>query len=166
MSVATQATEPQSVATTAEVEVLPEGLQRKAKGPVRQRLLLRMEKLAQRFATTRIPILSNQRDKVDAELHRIPERMQRVTNQASLVLELVDDFRSGTYRELPWYSIAVASGALLYTVSPADVVPDSIPILGAIDDLVVITGAMRLIRKDLYAYCEFKGYDRKAYFAE
>src|SRR5262245_42365717 len=54
----------------------------------------------------------------------VPERLQRVAQQSRLVLELLDDVRSGAYRELRWYSVPVAAAALLYTVNPADVVPD------------------------------------------
>jgi uncharacterized membrane protein YkvA (DUF1232 family) len=94
----------------------------------------------------------------------IPERLQRVAQQSRLVLELLDDVRSGTYRELSWYSVPVAAAALLYTVNPADVVPDALPFLGAIDDAALLALAVRLLRHDLRAYCRFKGYPEAQYF--
>jgi uncharacterized membrane protein YkvA (DUF1232 family) len=90
--------------------------------------------------------------------------MHQVANQSRLVLELIDDFKSGVYREIPWHSIVVIAGAVLYSVSPADVVPDVLPILGMMDDLAIIGLATRIIQKDLRAYCRFKGYDEAAYF--
>jgi uncharacterized membrane protein YkvA (DUF1232 family) len=108
--------------------------------------------------------LISRRDSIEQEVERIPARMQRVTNQARLLLERLDDFRTGSYRVLSWGSIALTAGALLYTVSPADVIPDAIPGLGSLDDLLVIAVALRVIRRDLEAYCQFKGYDPAAYF--
>jgi uncharacterized membrane protein YkvA (DUF1232 family) len=94
----------------------------------------------------------------------VPKRMSLVANQTRLVLELIDDFKGGAYRAIPWHSIAVIAGAVLYTVSPADVVPDTLPMLGALDDLAVLALATRLVQKDLRAYCRFKGYDQADYF--
>ncbi len=122
------------------------------------------ENLARRLASQYVPMLDKQRERVRRQLRAIPDRMQRVTNQARLVLELIDDFNSGAYRAVPWHTIAVAAAALLYSVSPSDVLPDVIPAVGAIDDIAVIALAMRIIRRDLEAYCRFKGYDPAEYF--
>jgi len=94
----------------------------------------------------------------------IPERLQRVAQQSRLVLELLDDVRAGTYRDLSWYSVPVAAAALLYTVNPADVVPDALPFLGGFDDVALLAIAVRLLRQDLRAYCRFKGYPEGQYF--
>jgi uncharacterized membrane protein YkvA (DUF1232 family) len=123
-----------------------------------------LERFAERIGRPKLQILSKQRKAVVAELRRIPDRMQKVTNQARLVLELADDFRSGTYRSISWVSIAIAAGCLVYAVSPSDIVPDAIPALGAIDDMVVLTLAMRFLERDLRAYCRFKGYPELDYF--
>lgn len=94
----------------------------------------------------------------------VPDRMHRVANQLSLSIELVDDFRHGKYRDIPWSAVAIISGALLYSVSPADVLPDTLLGVGAIDDALVLALATRLVRKQLEAYAVFKGYDPKEYF--
>jgi len=94
----------------------------------------------------------------------VPERLERVAQQSRLVLELLDDVRSGSYRDLSWYSVPVAAAALLYTVNPADVVPDVLPFLGSFDDAAVLALAVRLLRQDLRAYCRFKGYPEGRYF--
>ena len=94
----------------------------------------------------------------------VPERLQRAAQQSRLVLELLDDVRSGAYRELSWYSVPVAAAALLYTVNPADIVPDALPFLGSLDDVALLALAVRLLRHDLRAYCRFKGYPEGQYF--
>src|SRR5687767_3464657 len=38
------------------------------------------------------------------KLREIPERMQKLANQVRLLVELVDDYWSGHYREVSWYA--------------------------------------------------------------
>lgn len=123
-----------------------------------------LDSYAERVGARKIPRLLDQRERVKRELRAIPERMQKVTNQAALVLELIDDYRDGTYRAISWRSLVVAAAALLYSVSPGDVVPDILPLLGQLDDAFVLAVAMRLIRRDLHRYVTFKGYPTEKYF--
>jgi uncharacterized membrane protein YkvA (DUF1232 family) len=118
------------------------------------------EALGQRYLQRLAGVRGNLKQSLDA----IPERMHRAARQAQLVLELLDDVRSGAYREVRWYSVTVAAAALLYTVSPADVVPDILPVVGSFDDVALIALAVRLLRRDLVAYCRFKGYSEEQYF--
>lgn len=41
-------------------------------------------------------------------------------------------------RRVPWYAKAVAGAVAAYALSPIDLVPDFIPILGYIDDLLIV----------------------------
>ncbi|MET0342640.1 MAG: DUF1232 domain-containing protein [Polyangiales bacterium] len=122
------------------------------------------ERLAQRWALPKLDKLFTDRLAILSELRSIPDRMQKVTNQARLVIELADDFRTGRYRKISWLTIAIAVASLVYAVSPGDVVPDVIPAIGALDDMVVLTIAMKAIEKDLRAYVKFKGYAQEDYF--
>jgi uncharacterized membrane protein YkvA (DUF1232 family) len=94
----------------------------------------------------------------------LPDRMRRTANQTRLVLELLEDVRNGAYHGFSWYSVPVAAAALLYAVSPADVIPDVIPLLGGIDDIAIVAVAVRLLQRDLRAYCRFKGYPEEEFF--
>lgn len=55
----------------------------------------------------------------------------------------------------PWYAKAVAGAVAAYAVSPIDLIPDFVPVLGYLDDLVIvplgIALAIRLIPEDLLA---------------
>jgi uncharacterized membrane protein YkvA (DUF1232 family) len=39
---------------------------------------------------------------------------------------------------VPWYAKAVAACVAVYALSPIDLIPDVIPILGCLDDLVIV----------------------------
>lgn len=43
----------------------------------------------------------------------------------------------------PWYARTIAVLALLYVLSPVDLIPDLIPLQGIIDDLVIVPLMMR-----------------------
>jgi uncharacterized membrane protein YkvA (DUF1232 family) len=57
---------------------------------------------------------------------------------------------------VPWPAKALAGAALLYALSPIDLIPDVIPVLGQVDDLILVPlliwGALRLIPSDQRAH--------------
>ena len=61
---------------------------------------------------------------------------------------------------LPWYARLVAVGVVAYAFSPIDLIPDPIPILGYLDDLILIPLgvilALRLIPPPIMAECRAK----------
>lgn len=54
---------------------------------------------------------------------------------------------------VPWYAKAIAGAVAAYALSPIDLIPDFIPILGYLDDLIVVPLgiwlAIRLIPSDI-----------------
>jgi uncharacterized membrane protein YkvA (DUF1232 family) len=56
---------------------------------------------------------------------------------------------------VPWYAKAVAGAVAAYALSPIDLIPDFIPVLGYIDDLIIvplgIMAAIRLIPANVLA---------------
>ena len=40
--------------------------------------------------------------------------------------------------ETPWYAKAVGGATLLYALSPIDLIPDFIPVIGHLDDLLLV----------------------------
>lgn len=123
-----------------------------------------IEKLSSRWSTRTLAKLAAKRGNLADGLKEVPERMHLAANQTRLVLELIDDVKAGTYRSIPWRHVAILSAIALYVVSPGDLVPDFIPVLGRIDDVVLMAIATRIAREELRAYCNFKGYPVDQYF--
>ncbi len=57
----------------------------------------------------------------------------------------------------PWHAKALAACVVAYAFSPIDLIPDFIPVLGYVDDLVLVPlgigAAMRLIPPDVMVEC-------------
>ncbi len=79
-------------------------------------------------------------------------KLQRYLDDAKILFSLLKDYANGTYREVPFNVIAAIGGALLYVLSPIDLIPDFIPIIGYLDDAAVIAFCLNLIEKDLISY--------------
>jgi len=60
-------------------------------------------------------------------------------------------------RETPLLAKIVAAAAVGYALSPVDLIPDFIPVLGLLDDLLIVPGlvaiVIKLIPADVFAEC-------------
>ena len=63
-------------------------------------------------------------------------------------------------RRVPWYARVLAIVVVAYAFSPIDLIPDPIPVLGYLDDLILvplgIALAVRMIPPDVLAECRAK----------
>lgn len=85
--------------------------------------------------------------------------LERVWHNLTTLLRLVSSWASGEYTRVPWVTVALATGALLYLVNPFDAMPDFIPGLGYVDDATVISLVILSIKENLAQFqrwCETK----------
>lgn len=65
-----------------------------------------------------------------------------------------------THPRTPWISWLLLGAAIAYFVSPIDLIPDFIPVLGQLDDLVIVPGliyaALVFIPASVKAECRVK----------
>lgn len=80
----------------------------------------------------------------------------RYIEDAKLLFSLIKDYANGSYRAVPWYSIAAIVAALLYVLNPFDILPDILPLLGLMDDAFVIAKCLSMVESDLHTYKEWK----------
>jgi uncharacterized membrane protein YkvA (DUF1232 family) len=61
---------------------------------------------------------------------------------------------------VPWYAKLLAGSVVAYAVSPIDLIPDFIPVIGYLDDLVLVplgvALAVKLIPPDVWSECRAK----------
>jgi uncharacterized membrane protein YkvA (DUF1232 family) len=65
------------------------------------------------------------------------------------LFRLLQAYTTQRYTEIPWGSIVLTTIALAYFVSPIDLIPDFIPVLGFLDDSAVIAFVVAQIKTDL-----------------
>ncbi len=74
--------------------------------------------------------------------------IKKIWGEVKLLWKLVKDPKAGRGAK------AAAIGALIYLISPADVVPDVIPVGGLLDDVAVIILACKMLADELKKYAE------------
>ena len=65
------------------------------------------------------------------------------------MIRLLRDYHRAEYRDLSEQNLRIVIAAILYFVSPFDVIPDWVPVLGHIDDAFVVSLALKSVRADL-----------------
>ena len=75
---------------------------------------------------------------------------------------LIKDYINGEYTDVPWWTIAAIGAALAYIINPFDVIPDVIPVIGYLDDAAVLTLCLKMVKKDIEKYKEWKEYKRRS----
>ncbi|PGS53421.1 YkvA family protein [Bacillus sp. AFS041924] len=72
--------------------------------------------------------------------------------KVNLFIDLFKAYINGSYRDISTKSILTVIGALIYFVSPIDVVPDFIVGLGFLDDATILAYTFKQINKDVEKY--------------
>ena len=73
-----------------------------------------------------------------------------------LLWDLLNDYHNGIYKNVPWKLIAAVGFAVAYLISPLDVIPDVIPVLGFVDDAAVFALVVSAFQSEIDAYKEWK----------
>ncbi len=82
--------------------------------------------------------------------------LKSLYEDVKLFISIIKDYYKGTYKDIPYWSIAAIGFSLLYFLSPIDFVPDFIPMVGYVDDALILATCYKMIKKDLIKYKEWK----------
>lgn len=84
-------------------------------------------------------------------LKSIKERAKKLKSDIPAV------FLALKHKGTPWYAKALAAVTVGYALSPIDLIPDFIPVLGYLDDLLLLPAlvwlVVKLIPKDVFDEC-------------
>ena len=109
----------------------------------------------------------------DADAEKVMENQEKIEKSASngtlskflddikLYFKMLGDIFTGKYKKIPVGTIAAIVGTLLYVLSPVDLIPDFIPVIGYLDDAAILAACLNFTRFDVEEYKKEKEEDTK-----
>ncbi len=87
-----------------------------------------------------------------AELRASDYRIEDLFRYLASFGRMMAAYVSGSYRELPTNKVILIVAGLIYFVSPIDLIPDFIPVVGYLDDLAILTWVFNQLRDEVAAF--------------
>ena len=109
----------------------------------------------------------------DADAEKVMENQEKIEKIASngtlskflddikLYVKMLGDIFTGKYKKIPVGTIAAIVGTLLYVLSPVDLIPDFVPVIGYLDDAAILAACLNFTRFDVEEYKKEKEEDTK-----
>ena len=82
--------------------------------------------------------------------------LKSVVEDIKLLVGYVTDIAKREYKDYSVVNLSLAIAALIYLVSPVDIIPDVLPIIGWTDDAAVIGFACKKLHEELQSYKYWK----------
>lgn len=101
--------------------------------------------------------VSDKMSDMDENKRRVAEFFDKVRTLMRMLMAYIN----GTYREIPWKSLVMIIGSLIYFLMPLDIIPDFIPLGGFADDISLIFLVFATINEDIDAFLEFESTQHK-----
>ena len=93
--------------------------------------------------------------KAEAASKDVPKagnQLQKIFGLAELVVE----YANGNYTDVPTKTIGAAALAIVYFVSPIDLIPDFIPVIGKVDDALIAGLCWNMVDGDLKKFKDWQ----------
>ncbi|MGT2811614.1 DUF1232 domain-containing protein [Streptococcus minor] len=94
-------------------------------------------------------------EKIEKKIKWIPFLGQEFKS-IPILISMVRSYWKKDYTKVPKKTILAIISALIYFLSPIDVIPDWIPFLGQVDDALVIATCWNWVNKDIEDYRQWK----------
>ena len=88
---------------------------------------------------------------LETKLKMIPKLGEELS-KIPIMVSLVRSYVKKEYTKIPMGSVIAIVSALVYFVSPIDLIPDFIPVAGYSDDVAVILACWHYVKKDIEEY--------------
>lgn len=97
-------------------------------------------------------------DNEDSILKKMGNKsMMAFLEDVKTFFSMLKDFFTRKYTDVPVGTIMAIAGSLLYVLSPIDLIPDFLPVIGMVDDAAIIALCLKFVQADLEKYKQFKG---------
>ena len=89
-------------------------------------------------------------------IEKLMTKLGDCMDDVKLLWDMLVDYKNGEYPKVPWKLIAGIVFFFGYLVTPTDVIPDVIPVLGFLDDGVVLKLVLSAFACEINAYKEWR----------
>ena len=106
--------------------------------------------------------LLNNKDELDDFLYRLEQKIKEMPLVGEefavipIMISLIKHYVEGKYTTVPYGTILAIMSALIYVLSPVDIIPDFIPFVGHLDDVAVIGLCLSMVKTDIEVYDEWR----------
>ena len=87
-----------------------------------------------------------------AKKYATKDGLKAVKDEFLFICQYIRDVFTGKYTEYNFLNLTVIVGALVYVVTPADIMPDFMPAIGLIDDAAILLWATHEFADELDRY--------------
>lgn len=107
-------------------------------------------------------VLLNNPSKVDEILTQMEEKLRKVPalgntlGDTTLMIQMIKSYLTKQYTNVSGKVIVTMIGACLYCVKKRDLIPDNKPIIGLVDDLAVLSLALKINNKELEEFKKWR----------
>lgn len=113
--------------------------------------------------------LLHDQDKMERFLQRLEKKLKTVPLAGNklavlpIMASLIRNYIKKEYTDIPIGTIISIISALIYFVSPIDIIPDSIPVLGYFDDAAVVAACWKLVESDVDEYVKWRNENNREF---
>lgn len=106
--------------------------------------------------------LLNNKDELDDFLYLLEQKIKEMPLVGEefavipIMISLIKHYVEGKYTTVPYGTILAIMSALIYVLSPVDIIPDFIPFVGHLDDVAVMGLCLSMVKTDIEAYYEWR----------
>ena len=111
---------------------------------------------ASRYAQNSRSLFQLVRDAIDKSGGLTGANFASFRDQLGVVTRLVRAYASGEYRQLPWKTLLRVVAVLVYFVSPIDILPDFLPIVGFSDDIALMLWLFSGLKDDIEKFRQWE----------
>ncbi|AQG82207.1 YkvA family protein [Spirosoma montaniterrae] len=111
---------------------------------------------AVRYARNSRSLYKLVRDALDKSGGLSGKNVTAFREQLGVVTRLLKAYASGDYRQIPWKTLIRIIAVLIYFVSPLDILPDFLPIIGLTDDIALMLWLFSGITDDLERFRQWE----------
>lgn len=91
-------------------------------------------------------------DSAAKEINSGKKQLLNIRDEVGLLISMLKSWVNGEYKEVPWTTLVLCAGALIYFLNPLDAIPDLIPGAGFLDDATVIGFVLASIKQDIQSF--------------